>query len=189
MTLTAGTAAALVVYGLAVLPLGLPILKPPAMAAYARALGVTEATETNSGEQLELPQDYADMLGWEEQVQAVAEVYRSLTPGQQAQAVILAGNYGEAGAIDYFGPRYGLPRPVSPVGTYWFFGPGDRRGDVVIAVGVPRDSLLPVFETVRTAAVSRQPWVVPEEREVPIQLALGARISLQEIWPSLAGRN
>jgi hypothetical protein len=187
--LTAGTAAALVLYGVLVLPLGLPVLKPAAMAAYARALGVTEATETNSGEQLELPQDYADMLGWEEQVRTVAEVYRSLTPAEQAEAVILAGNYGEAGALDYYGPRYGLPSPISPVGTYWFFGPGERRGDVVIAVGVPRDSLLPVFESVRTAAVSRQPWVVPEEREVPVHLALRPRISLQEIWPSLSGRN
>ena len=184
-----GTAAALVVYGVLVLPLGLPIIAPPAMARYAAALGVTEATETNSGEVLELPQDYADMLGWEEQVRMVAAVHSALTPEQQGRAVIVAGNYGEAGAIDYYGPRLGLPRAVSPVGSYWFFGPGDRRGDLVIAVGIPRDSLLPVFDSVRTVAVSRQRWVVPEEREVPIHLAFGIRAALQEIWPSLEGRN
>ena len=187
--LRGASAAALILYGLLVLPLGLPVLAPPAMARYAAALGVTEATETNSGEVLELPQDYADMLGWEEQVRTIAGVYRSLTPEQQRAAVIVAGNYGEAGAIDYYGPRHGLPKAVSAAGSYWFFGPGSRTGEVVIAVGVPRDSLVPVFDSVRTAAVSRQRWVVPEEREVPVQLAFGIRAPLQAIWPSLAGRN
>ena len=189
MVLRSAVAAAILIYGIAVLPLGLPLLPPAAMARYASALGVTEATQTNRGEVLELPQDYADMLGWEEQVRTVAGVYGALSPEQQAQAVIFAENYGRAGAIDYYGPRYGLPPAISAAGTYWFFGPGPRRGDVFISVGVPRDSLVPIFDSVRTVAVSREPWVVPEEREVPIHVGVGIRVPLQQVWPSLAGRN
>jgi hypothetical protein len=75
------------------------------------------------------------MLGWERQVAAVAGVYHGLSNEERRQAVIVAGNYGEAGAIDFFGPRLGLPPAVSPAGSYWFFGPGTRPGAVVVAIG------------------------------------------------------
>ncbi|HET7040361.1 MAG TPA: glycosyltransferase family 39 protein, partial [Gemmatimonadales bacterium] len=67
-------------YGIVAAPMGLPILPPQPMARYARALGLTAATQTNQGGQLPLPQDYADMLGWREKADAVALVVGSLTP-------------------------------------------------------------------------------------------------------------
>jgi hypothetical protein len=124
-----GTAGALVLFLAVVFPIGVPILPPARMAHYARAIGAGAALRTNTGETDELPQDYADMLGWEEQVRAVAEVYRSLPPADTARVVLVAANYGEAGALDFFGPRYGLPGVVSPAGSYWFFGPGPRPGE------------------------------------------------------------
>ena len=59
------------------------------------------------------------MFGWEDLVRRVARVYHALPTGQRATCAILATNYGEAGAIDFFGPRYGLPPAISPHNNYW----------------------------------------------------------------------
>ncbi len=184
-----GAVVLLLAYGALTLPLGLPFLPPEPMARYATALGVTSAVRTNRGEVGQLPQDYADMLGWEDQVRAVAEAWRALPADQREAAVILAGNYGEAGAIDFYGPRYGLPRAVSPVGSYWFFGPGDKPGRVALAVGIPPEELLEAYADVRVVDRFDHPWMVSEERDIPIVLATGGRRTLQEVWPSLAGMN
>ena len=114
--LQAATVALLFAFFLLVLPLGVPVLPPLEMAAYARSLGITEAVRTNTGAVGALPQDYADMLGWKEQAEAVARVYRGLTPEQRERTVLVGGNYGEAGALDFYGPRLGLPPVVSPGG-------------------------------------------------------------------------
>ena len=184
-----GAAAALLLFMAVVLPLGVPILAPERMARYARAIGATTALRTNTGETDRLPQDYADMLGWEAQARAVASVVRALPPTDRARAVLVAANYGEAGALDLFGPRYGLPQVVSPAGSFWFFGPGTRPGDVVVTIGVSREDLRPLFASVEEAGEVRSPWSVAEERELTILVARGPRRTLQEVWPSLAGRN
>ncbi|HEU5170988.1 MAG TPA: glycosyltransferase family 39 protein [Gemmatimonadales bacterium] len=181
---------AVILYGgVLLLPLGLPILPPARMEEYTARLGLRQALRTNTGEYGRLPQDYADMLGWEEQVRAVARVYDSLPPGERQEAVIVAGNYGEAGAIDLFGPRYGLPGAVSPAGTYWFFGPGEKPGNVVVSIGVSREALLRYFGDVTAAGAVSHPYAVSEEREVPIHVSKHPRISLQELWPRLAGQH
>jgi 4-amino-4-deoxy-L-arabinose transferase-like glycosyltransferase len=187
--LQAVTVALLFAFFLLVLPLGLPILPPLEMATYARSLGVAEAVRTNTGDVGSLPQDYADMLGWKEQAEAVARVYRGLTPEQRERTVLVGGNYGEAGALDFYGPRLGLPRVVSPAGSFWFFGPGERTGEVVVTLGVPAESLRRFYDNVRTAGRVGHPWAVGEERGVPINVGTGPRTTLQKVWPSLAGRN
>ena len=182
-------AALILAYGVATLPFGLPVLPPPQMARYAAAMGITAAVTTNTGEVAALPQDYADMLGWEEQVAAVARVYHALPPEQRARAVLVAENYGEAGALDFFGPRHGLPPAVSAAGSYWFFGPGDKPGEVVVAVGVQRETLQRFFRSVTLAARVTHPWAVAEERDVPVFVCTSPEQSLQTVWPSLAGQN
>jgi hypothetical protein len=183
------TISILVAFGVAILPLGVPVLHPPAMAAYAHALGATTALRTNTGEIGSLPQDYADMLPWEAQVAAVSRVYHALPPDQREKAVLVAGNYGEAGALDFYGPRYRLPPVVSPAGSYWFFGPGEKPGEVVVTLGVGREDLARFFDSVRTAATVSHPWAVAEEKRVTVNVATRPRTTLQRLWPSLAGQN
>jgi len=64
-----------------------------------------------------LPQHFADEFGWPEMVETVAGVYNALPAAERAKTAILAGNYGEAGAIDFFGSRYGLPKAISGIRT------------------------------------------------------------------------
>jgi 4-amino-4-deoxy-L-arabinose transferase-like glycosyltransferase len=176
-----------VAYGVVALPLGLPLLPPQRMAVYSGVIGVTSTS--NTGQVLRLPQDYADMLGWEEQVAAVADAWRSLPDEQRVQAVIIASNYGEAGAIDWFGRRHGLPRAVAPIGSYWYFGPGLLPGNVAVVIGVEPAELEPFYRDVRLFRRVPNEWGVPEQQDNPILIASGSLRSLQEIWPEFKGRN
>jgi hypothetical protein len=179
----------IVAFGAALLPLGVPILPPQRMSEYAHTIGATAALRTNTGELERLPQDYADMLGWEEQVAAVARVYHELPAEDRARAVLVAGNYGEAGAIDLYGPRRSLPGVVSAAGSYWFFGPGDKPGEVAVTIGLTGEDLAPFFDSLQAATRITNPWAVEEERDLTVYVARRPRRTLQELWPALAGRN
>lgn len=171
------------IYDILVLPLGLPILPPELMARYSNRLGITQAITTNTGTTLPLPQDYADMLGWEDQVTAVARAYAMLTPEKQAEAVIIASNYGEAGALDFLGTRYKLPRVLCFWGSYWFFGPGDKPGNIVISFGFTKAQLSNYFDSITEISIIDNPWGVPEERNNPLIIAEKPKLTLQELWP------
>ncbi len=180
---------AILAYGAVLLPIGVPVLPPERMSEYVTSIGLTAALRTNTGELERLPQDYADMLGWKAQVEAVAKVYHELPAQDREQAVIIAGNYGEAGAIDFFGPRYGLPGAVCPCGSYWFFGPGDKPGDVAVTIGPSRADLARFFDSLQVATRVSNPWAVQEERELTVYVARKPRQTLQQVWPTLARRN
>ncbi len=182
-------AALIIAFGLLTFPIGVPILPPERMAAYSSAIGATSALRNNQGELDRLPQDYADMLGWEQQVAEVASVYNSLSAADKQAAVIIAANYGEAGAIDYYGPRHGLPNAIAAAGTYWFFGPGSKPGMVAVTIGVPEKTIKAFFREGQLVKTVGDPWSVDEERTVPIFIARNPYKTLQEVWPSLAGRN
>lgn len=172
-------------YGLVALPVGVPILPPELMSRYARATLGDAALRTNWGSVDRLPQDYADMLGWRAQVDTVARVFRSLPPEDRRDAVIIADNYGRAGALDFYGPGLGLPAPISTAGSFWFFGPGEKPGRVAIVVGDEREDLEKFFESVEPAARFTHPWMVWGERDVTIWVCRKPRGTLQQFWPRI----
>lgn len=177
----------ILLFGAVTLPFGLPFMPPERMASYAALAG--RGTETNTGERIELPQDYADMLGWEAQAAATARVYRSLPPRERQQVVVIGTNYGRAGAHDHLAVPRGLPPAVAPVGSYWFFGPGDRPGNVAIVIGDERQRLEELFEQVTLGERITSSMRVPEERDVSIWIARRPRATLQELWPRFEGQN
>ena len=184
---TAG--AALIAFAIVVLPMGLPILSPAVMARYVARLRIGRATSSIAGAVMPLPQDYADMLGWETIVRQTATAYEALPPAERARAVLIARNYGEAAAIDFYGPRYGLPNALCPCGTYWFYGPGSRAGSVAVTIGVRPADLAETYRDVQIAAVAMTPEALRSEQAVPIGVAREPYQTLQERWPALAGRN
>ena len=181
----AGALALLSLGGLVLLPMGAPILPPPLMARYAVTLGVTEATRTNYGGTLSLPQDYADMTGWPEQVETVASVFRSLSTDDQRRAVILGVNYGRTGAVALFGRKLGLPYPISRHGDFYFWGTGERSGEVTIVIGGSADWWREYWDDVTEAARSRNPWGVEEEQDVPIFVCRRPRLDLPSLFRRL----
>ncbi len=83
--------------------------------------------------------DFQEEIGWPELVATVANIRDSLPTQNQAQVGILAGNYGEAGAINLYGPRYGLPEAISGMNSFWLRGYGNPPPQILIVVGVSRE--------------------------------------------------
>jgi 4-amino-4-deoxy-L-arabinose transferase-like glycosyltransferase len=79
--------------------------------------------------------DFAEQIGWPEFAQRVAEIYRGLPPEERAQTAILTNNYGEAGALNLYGPALGLPPVISRTNTYWLRGYGDPPPKTIIELG------------------------------------------------------
>lgn len=174
---------AMLAAGLPLVPMGVPMLAPEPMAAYAARLGL--GTTSNRGERLALPQDYADMLGWRAKAEAVAEAYRALGAADQAEVVIVGANYGQAGALARYARRLGYPYPVSTAGDFHAWGPGDREGTVLLMLAEPeaRAELAALFGRVDEVGRVQDARAVPEEQDVRIFLAREPRIPLREVWP------
>jgi len=187
-TVTRWTIVALMgAYFVATLPIALPILSVSASAEYAAHFAGSAVLRTNSGNFDQLPQDFADMLGWRAEATALARIYHSLPPDEQREAVIAAGNYGEAGAAEFYAREFDLPPVITNAGSFWFFGPGVRPGKVLIALGSDPADLRRGWNSVREVARLIRPWSVSEERDRAIYLATEPRMTLQQMWPSLGG--
>lgn len=184
-TIKGGLLAGIVGTGILLLPIGVPLLSPELTAAWAVRVGATSALRTNRGLMDRLPQDFADMLGWPEQSAMLARVVTTLTPEERRQAVIFGSNYGEAGAAEFYRRRFGLPPVVSAAGSFWFFGPGERPGNVVVAIGEDSADVAKAYDDVRPAARILSPWSVDEERDVLIVVGRRPKQTLQQLWPRL----
>jgi hypothetical protein len=171
----------LVLSGLILLPLGVAVLKPELMARYCARLGLQAAVTTNRGTVLPLPQDYADMLGWEMQVKAVAAAFASVPAESRSRTGLVARNYGEAGALEFYGKRYGLPRRIMLPDnvTLW---PADPSCDTVVTIGISSMDLSSFFQNVRVVSRFDYSWMVQEERDRVICVADTPIRKLPEGW-------
>ena len=184
--LTVAAATPMLALAIVTWPIGIPVLSPQRMPAYMDALGLRE--RTNMGEPMRLPQDYADMLGWPALSDSVAAVIGRLPASDRADLTVIGGNYGEAGAIAFHGVSRAIPYPRSTAGDFFAWGPGPASGDIAVVIGSSPDiepKLRQLYDSVRVAAVVRNPDGVPEERQVSIYVTRGARMSLRSLWPSL----
>ena len=114
----------------------------------------------------------------------VAHVYDLLPPAERAHTAIFANNYGEAAAIDFFGPKYGLPRAISNHQTYWFWGPRDYDGSTVIVLGSNGARDREFFETVDVAGWTRHAYSRLDEH-FPILLCRHLKSDLHSLWPQI----
>ena len=129
-----------------------------------------------------------EQIGWPELVETVAGIYAALPAEDKPRAGILAGNYGEQGAIDLYGPAYGLPKAISGVNSYWLRGYGDPPPQTLIVIGFSFVEAQSLFESCRTAGLVTNRFGVKNEetREHPvIQLCRGPRQPWPELWPRL----
>lgn len=183
--------ALLVVTGGALLPLTVPSLPPRATVRYLEALGVGQPRDERSAALQEgrLPPFLADRFGWPEMVAAVARVHQGLPAAERRGCAILAGNYGEAGAIDLFGEAHGLPRAISPHNSYWLWGPGEADGRCLIVIGVGQKRLSKVCVALEEAARARHPHAVRYENDLPIFICRGFRRPVAELWREVRSYN
>lgn len=125
------------------------------------------------------------MLGWRKQVAEVARIYHALPESERADAVILGGNYGRAGALAAYHQEFDLPYLISRHGDFWAWGPGDRDPSVVIIVGGTVEELQPLFEEVVEGGRVSTYLGVEEEQDVHINLCRRPREPFQQLWERL----
>lgn len=163
----------------AFVPVSTWMLSPENYLAYAKAIGfMPKKIETH--EQSLLPQPIADQFGWPQMVSEIATIYNSLPPEERARTGIFAGNYGEAGAIDLFGPKYGLPHAISGHQNYWYWGPGTKQYSNFIALESSEHDVQRDCDSYYAFPYSSKYGMA--EENTPIYLCLGIRFNMQQHW-------
>lgn len=158
-----------------------PILSPEGAVAYQKKLGF-EPPKAENQRTGPLPQYFADEFGWREMAEATARVYKSLSAEEQARTAIFANNYGEAGAIDFFGPRLGLPKSICNHQSYWLWGPRNYDGSIVIVLGSDGTGDREHFQSVEAVGRAEHPYSRRDEH-FDIFLCRGMTAELHQLWP------
>lgn len=177
----AGYLVVLLASGIVIAPLVLPILPPESLLAYQKLIRY-EVPKTEVEHVGPLPQYFGDMFGWPEMVNKVTRVYSSLAPEERAKAAIFARNYGEAGAIDFFGPSRGLPKAISGHQNYFLWGPRNYTGEVIVVLQYRKEELVDACESIEETEVVDHPYSMAEEHYT-ILVCRGLVRPLKEVWP------
>jgi hypothetical protein len=179
-----GAAGALVLAGGAwLLPLGLPVLSPPRLAAWLEARGMELQIEAGEGKTAALPQWFADRTGWPELVADVTAVVHRLPPAERREAVIFAPSYGQAGALEALGRD--LPPVYSGHNTYHLWGPPPGPVTVAVVLGGGREDVESRFAVADLAAVHHCAWCMRWRDEMPIWIARHPHRPIAEVWPQV----
>lgn len=127
--------------------------------------------------------DFREMIGWPELVSSVAKVFNGLSEEEKMNTIIITGNYGEAGAINHYRKKFGLPGAVSGISSYYFWGPGNPDASTVIFIGYPEDYLSRFFSEVKLMEVIRNQYGINnEEQGQHIVLCRKPEKPISELW-------
>lgn len=171
--------------GILTAPLVVPVLPVEKYISYAKALGEEPSTSERK-EVGSLPQFYADMHGWENMAKEVSRVYEGLSDAEKKNSVVFGQNYGEAGAIDFYGRKYTLPRAISSHNNYWIWGPGEIPRDIVVIIlGSNLADNSKIFEQVEQKGTVVSKYAMPYESNLPVFVGREPKGSLEEFWPDL----
>ena len=174
----------LIIGGVAFLPIVVPVLSVDQFISYMNKLPFRLPRSERSHERAVLPQHYADQFGWEEIVAVTAQAWSRVPAEQRGDCGIFAQDYGQAGAIDFFGPRYGLPPALSGHQTYFLWGPRSYSGNCMIVLDDDKETLDGLFQQVEYIGVADNQYAL--ERQIPVFLCRGAKFgTLAQLWPKV----
>lgn len=173
--------ASLVIGFILAAPVCTPLLPPPELKGYLKAIGFSFSVERGKMDE-PIPQWLADRIGWKELASDVAGVCHELSPEEQKNAVIVSTNYGEAGALEYYGPEFRLPPVFATHNGFQTWGPPPDSVRTYIAVFVSREDLGRMFESVEEAAVHICGECTQPQRRIPIYVARGPKFVMSREW-------
>jgi len=171
----AGLVAAMVLIGI---PPFTPLLAPERLHALHARLGLHENPENSHGPLL---QPFSDQFGWRELAQETASIYQALPSETRAVTGIWTANYGEAGAIDWYGPSLGLPPAVCGHNACSFWSFPSKAPTAFIVLGFNRRFLEQGFRSVVQVGSHHHPWGMALENQ-PIFLCRELNRPFPELW-------
>ena len=178
-----GAIGVLSVAGLITLPLAVPLLPTERYVTYASALGFAPSTDEKK-DVGRLPQFFADREGWPDFVAAVVAAWNQLPAEERARAAVLAGNYGEAGAIEQLAREHGI-RVISGHNNYWLWGFGDRPIETLLVLSRSRERQEQRFRSVTEVGRIACGDCMPYENGLRIFAGRGLKGTMAELWPDL----
>jgi len=132
-----------------------------------------------------LPQLYADQFGWKEMAQVVADAYHKLPLDEQKSCAIFGQNYGQAGALDFFGPKLGLPPAISGHQNYFYWGSHGYTGQCMIILDDNPDRLGELFARVEKVGTVYHPLSMPYQH-FDVYLCHEPKFgTLDQLWPKI----
>lgn len=167
-------------------PVVMPVLPIDQYIAYQEKLPIRPPRSEHSHERAVLPQHYADQFGWHEIVSEVAVAWNRIPPEQRPDCGIFAQDYGQAGAIDWYGPAYGLPPSLSGHQTWYLWGPRGYSGNCLIVLDDSRQRLETLYNHVEFVGNSPDnPYAL--EKDIPVYICTERKFpgTLAEVWPKL----
>jgi hypothetical protein len=171
-------------------PIVIPVFTPDHFLAYTKTLPFKLPVMEHSHARAALPQWYADQFGWQEIVDETAVAWSRLTPEEQSSdpakgCGIFAQDYGQAGAIDFLGRSYGLPRALSGHQTWFLWGPGNYSGDCMIVLDDRKETLEKLWEHVDYVGTSApNPYAL--EQQIDVFICRGKKFGTwAALWPKL----
>jgi hypothetical protein len=173
--------ALMVLAGVVLMPTVIPLLPVETYIRFAAAIHMHQPRIENH-RLGPLPQLFADQFGWKEMAATVAGVYEGLPANVRARTCIFAQNYGQAGAIDLFGPRYGLPPAISGHQAYFLWGPRGCTGASMIVMDDQESTLEHEFASVRKMAHVSNPYSMPYEH-FDVYYCQRLNQPLSQLWP------
>jgi 4-amino-4-deoxy-L-arabinose transferase-like glycosyltransferase len=171
--------------GIYLAPIVVPALSPDAFVEYAKSLPFKLPVMEHSHARATLPQWYSDQFGWREIADETAVAWNQLPVDQRTDCGIFAQDYGQAGAIDFFGAVAGLPAALSGDRTYFLWGPRNYSGECMIVLGDRRDVLERYWQDVEFVGTSApNTWAL--EAEIPVYICRHKKFaSLTALWPTI----
>jgi hypothetical protein len=169
--------------GAHLLPIVVPVLSPDAFIRYTKYLPFKIPRMEHAHARAILPQWYADQFGWEEIVAESAMAWNRLSPEDRGDCGIFAQDYGQAGAIDFLGLRYGLPPSLSGHQTWFLWGPRGYSGKCMIVLDDTRENLEQLWSSVEYVGTSADnPYAL--EKQIDVFICRGPKFgTMSDLWP------
>ena len=165
--------ACLIIIGMLIAPIAVPILSPQNLIKY---YGASDYYSNP------LPDKY----GWSGMVTNLSKVVDTLPASIRSQACIFTSNYGEASAVNFFGPSLGLPRAISGHNSYYVWGPGPCTGQVLISIGVSLSTLQQAYTNITTLTTLDCQYCISYEQILPVYLCTSPNFtSVAALWPEV----
>jgi hypothetical protein len=174
-----------VVVALIEAPVALPILPPAMLASYLEHTHLRPPADETGGLDAPLTQVFSDQFGWRQLEKRVAAVYATLSEDERAHATILAGDYGEAAAVDIFGRADHLPAAISAEDQYYFWGTRGSDGSVIIHINGDPRRWQRLCGSVSVVDHFGADYAMPYENNRPIFVCRGLRYPLDTLWPRM----
>lgn len=178
-------AAVILISGAYLSPIVVPMLSPQHFLTYTKTLPFRLPVNEYSHARAALPQWYSDQFGWKEIADEAEVAWNRIPPQERGDCAIFGQDYGQAGAVDFFGRAHGLPGALSGDRTYWLWGPRGYSGNCMIVLGDRKERLQELFEQVDFVGTSADnPWAL--ESQIGVHICRQPKFgTLSQLWPQL----